>query len=108
LRRAVNVFQYYVDLAVSRTRRAIDNEEEDDSLDAPIRDAELRRRWERAHNYAKELIEAYRGWQRDVEKEKKVGGFNDAQWAGARQVSSEHNLERYKVGPLSCSFWARC
>jgi hypothetical protein len=78
LRRAVNVFQYYVDLAVSRTRRAIDAGEEADELDAVIESTELRRRWERAQNYARELVEAFRGWQRDVEKEKKVGGFNDA------------------------------
>jgi len=80
-----------------KTRKAVESKTEDADHDAVIQSAQLRRVWERAHNYAKELTAAYRGSQRDLNKEIKESGMGVADWTKARIASKEHNLERFQV-----------
>lgn len=81
-----------------KTRKAVESKAEDADHDAVIQSTQLRRVWERAHNYAKELTAAYRGSQRDFNKEIKESGMGVADWTKARIASKEHNLERFQVG----------
>ena len=80
-----------------KTRQAMEAGTEEDDHDAPINASQLRRSWERAHNFVKELTAAYRGSQRDLNKEIKESGMGVADWTKARIASKEHNLERFQV-----------
>jgi hypothetical protein len=81
-----------------KTRKAVDSKTKDADHDAVIQASQLRRVWERAHNYAKELTAAYRSSQRNLNKEIKESGIGVADWTKARIASKEHNLERFQVG----------
>lgn len=94
-RRAVNVFQYFVDHCIDRTNKAIAAGSADGDPDVDITDTDLRRKWERTHNYARLFREAYDGYNRDLKSEK--GKMSDVEWTQQRQVSAGQNLERYKV-----------
>ena len=59
-----------------KTRKAVEAGEEEADHDAPIQSSQLRRVWERAHSYAKELTAAYRGYQRDLHKEIKESNLD--------------------------------
>ena len=69
-RRAANVLQYYIDLAIHRTNKAVVANTEDDDLDVNFTTTDLRRKWERVFHYAELFCDAYNGYNRDIAREK--------------------------------------
>lgn len=63
-------------------------------------DGAVQSAWEAAHTYAADCRVAFAEWRKAHERRVKDSGLSKSDFAKARQVSREHNLERYKVSVL--------
>ncbi|KAH8698243.1 hypothetical protein GQ44DRAFT_832210 [Phaeosphaeriaceae sp. PMI808] len=96
-RRAVNVFEYLVASAIRDTNRAIANAGEGGDEATILDDPAIKARWQQAFDYVRKLASAFDPYAAQLVREEKKAG-SDVDFAKARQVSAQHNLERYKLG----------
>lgn len=91
----MNVFQFILQSALRHHDRRRTELGDNYDFSAVLREDAIHARWERAWEYVQKLADA--GDEFRAAEKRDRGGMDGVEWAKQRQVSKEHQLERYKV-----------
>ena len=106
-RRAVNVLQYLIDRALSKTANAIALQPDED-VDVVIESEATIKYWQQAFDYSRLLREAFALYDQALKRDIKDSGLGATEYWKQRQASREHNMDRYKVCYLPIALSCLC